>query len=335
MPGVHRSIQLDSHFRKVARSRRGLLGVLVTMNAQAQVVSGENVERRVATFSIGIYSGPTFCGLTPAQEARNPVLTAIDITDVPAQFVADPFMIKVQGCWYMFFEVMNAETGKGEIGLATSSNGLEWKYQQIVLKESFHLSYPHVFSDNGKYFMIPESYEAEAMRLYQADGFPLKWSYVATLLEGPWVDSSPFVFDGRWWVFSNPVAPQNQILELFYADAITGPWQRHPMSPLINGNHRTARGAGRIIVANNKPLRFAQDCFPSYGTGVRAFEVSLLTTSAYAERELEFSPILRPGEELWRRNGMHHIDSHFVGDRWLACVDGWHLAPKPSTRAKS
>lgn len=298
------------------------------MNAQAQVVSRKNVDGGIATFSIGIYGGPTLCDLKPAQGAHNPVLSAIDITDVSAQFVADPFMINVQGCWCMFFEVMNAKTDKGEIGLATSSNGLEWKYQQIVLKESFHLSYPYVFSANGEYFMIPESYEAEAMRLYRADGFPLKWSYIATLLEGPWVDSSLFFFEGRWWIFSNPVAPENQVLELFYADAILGPWQRHPKSPLISGNNRIARGAGRVVVVNNKPIRFTQDCFPFYGTGVRIFEVSELTISTYAERELEFSPILRPGEESWRRNGMHHIDSHPIDNGWLACVDGWRFEPR-------
>jgi hypothetical protein len=98
---------------------------------------------------------------------------------------------------------------------------------------------------------------------------------------------------------------------------------------LITGNKRIARGGGRVIVLNGRPVRFAQDCFPFYGTGVRAFEISRLTTSDYAEREMESSPILSAGEELWRRQGMHHIDPHWIDGRWLACVDGWSFEERP------
>jgi hypothetical protein len=296
------------------------------MNASSSIEQApQKAKRKTAIWSIGIFSGPALTHLKPAPHVRMPVLSAQDVTDVPAEFVADPFMIRVDNTWHMFFEVMNGEKGKGEIGLATSRDALQWDYQQIVLSEPFHLSYPYVFQTGGEYYMIPESYDASSMRLYRADPFPLKWSYAGTLLEGPWVDSSIFFFEGKWWVFSNPVAPENQVLELFYSDAVMGPWQRHPMSPLIASNNRIARGGGRIIILNGKPIRFTQDCFPFYGTRVRAFEVSLLTTSGYAEKELELSPILSAGEELWRCQGMHHIDPHFINDSWLACVDGWHF----------
>jgi hypothetical protein len=283
--------------------------------------------RKTQVWSIGIFRGATLSDLRPVMGM--PVLSAKNVSDIHAEFLADPFMTKTQDTWHMFFEVMNERTQKGEIGCAASRDGLQWDYQRIVLSEPFHLSYPYVFQAGREYFMIPESYEANSMRLYRADPFPLKWCYAGTLLQGPWVDSSIFFFEGRWWVFSNPVAPENQVLELFYADVITGPWQRHPMSPLITGNKRIARGGGRVIVLNGRPVRFAQDCFPFYGTGVRAFEISRLTTSDYAEREMESSPILSAGEELWRRQGMHHIDPHWIDGRWLACVDGWSFEERP------
>jgi hypothetical protein len=280
---------------------------------------------RAQIWSIGILGGDTLSDLKTIPGVAMPAISAKNVSDVPAEFVADPFMIKADGAWNMFFEVMNSETGKGEIGLATSKNGLQWEYQRIVLSEPFHLSYPYVFSHGREYFMIPESFQDKAMRLYRADPFPFKWSYVATLLDGPWVDSSIFFFGDRWWVFTNPVAPANQILELFHADDISGPWRRHAMSPLIINNNRIARGGGRVIMLGGKPIRFAQDCDPFYGTAVRAFEISVLTTSNYVERELEFSPVLSAGSELWRQQGMHHIDPHFVDGRWLASVDGWRF----------
>src|SRR5262245_24341875 len=101
--------------------------------------------KKYAIWSIGIYSGETLLDLEPAAQVNNPVLSAQSVADAPAEFVADPFMIQVEQTWHMFFEVFNQQTGKGEIGWATSTNGLQWNYQQIVLRQPFHLSYPCVF----------------------------------------------------------------------------------------------------------------------------------------------------------------------------------------------
>ena len=281
--------------------------------------------RPIAVWAIDIFTGPTLFDLRSASGSGRPAISAESVTDVPAQFVADPFMMEVDNTWHMFFEVMNERTGKGDIGLATSRDGLQWDYRQIVLTEPFHLSYPYVFFAGGEFFMVPESYEANAVRLYQAESFPTKWRFVDNIIQGPWVDSSIFFFNGLWWLFSNPVAPAHQVLELFYAENFRGPWLRHPLSPLITCNSRIARSGGRVIVPQGMPIRFTQDCFPYYGSRVRAFEITRLTTSEYLERELEGSPVLSGGEQAWRETGMHHIDPHFIHGHWMACVDGWRF----------
>src|SRR5689334_707079 len=94
------------------------------------------------------------------------------------------------------------------------------------------------------------------------------------------------------------------------------------MNPIVRNNNRMARSAGKVIVSESKVTRFAQDCAPYYGSAVRAFEISELTTTTYREHELECSPILPPGQEPWHQAGMHHIDAHWVNGRWFACVDG-------------
>jgi hypothetical protein len=298
------------------------------MGDNAQVAQQQvKAKRQRAVWSIGVYAGETLFSLEPVKEIKNPVLCARDVVDIRAEFVADPFMIQAQGNWYMFFEVMNAETQKGEIGLAISSDGFDWSYQQIVLNEAFHLSYPYVFYVDGEYYLIPESYEANSLRLYRADPFPHKWRWVETIMQGPWVDPSLFFLNGLWWMFTSPVSPENETLNLFYADSIRGVWHEHPMSPIVQGNNRMARPGGRVVVIKDKAIRFTQDCYPRYGTQVRAFEVTELTTTTYKEREVAESPILYPGESGWRQTGMHHIDPHFVDGKWIACVDGWRFEP--------
>jgi hypothetical protein len=279
-------------------------------------------------WSIGIYCGRSPLELGPARHAINPVLTRDSVSDVRARFVADPFMLKANRTWYMFFEVMNAQAAKGEIGLAISQDALNWSYQQIVLREPFHLSYPYAFEWEDEYYIIPESYRAKSVRLYKAVDFPGRWSLVGTLLEGDdFVDPSIFYFNHRWWLLADLARPPYDagILRLFHADNLEGPWVEHPKSPVLEGNPHIARPAGRVVVLDGRVIRYTQDCCPVYGTEVRAFEITELTNTTYQEQPVDLSPIIQASGESWNQSGMHHIDPHSSLDgQWVACVDGFY-----------
>src|SRR5579862_2405309 len=142
-------------------------------------------------WSIGIYAGESPFALRSPIAVDNPVLKAGDVTDLSAVFVADPFMIHRDEGWYMFFEVMDAKSKLGKIACARSDDAIDWRYQQVVLSELFHLSYPYVFNFNGDTYMVPETGAAQAVRLYRARAFPAQWEFVCELLTGsPFVDSS-------------------------------------------------------------------------------------------------------------------------------------------------
>lgn len=222
------------------------------------------------------------------------------------------------------FEVWNGDTHKADIALAQSDNAIDWTYKQIVLTEKFHLSYPYVFEWQNSYYMIPETIRANAVCLYQADEFPARWSLRAKLIEGPCADPSIVRFGELWWLFLCSPPYQHDTLRLYFAEELTGPWREHPKSPLISGDERRARPAGRVLTLDDKPVRFAQDCFPIYGSRVRAFDVLELTTTNYAEVENVASPVLQPSGEGWNALGMHHLDAHQQPDgTWLAAVDGF------------
>lgn len=274
-------------------------------------------------WSIGIYVGESPFHLNPAPGIVNPVLTRDSVSDVAAKFVADPFMLNVSGVWHMFFEVMNRQTRKGEIGFATSANGLNWEYRQIVLTEPFHLSYPYVFEWNNDHYMIPEAFEPATVRLYKADYFPTRWSFAGVLVEEAGVDPSIFYFEDRWWMFTCSKPFRHDTLRLYFAENLMGPWVEHPASPIVKGNKENGRPAGRVVMVGDKVVRFAQDCVTRYGNHVRAFEVTELTTNYYAEKEHHDSPILKASGRGWNDLGMHHIDPHELAlGNWIACVDG-------------
>jgi len=274
-----------------------------------------------------MYEGASPYDLKPSSLVHNPVLTAADVRDAPAKFVADPFMIMTETTSYLFFELLNMATGRGEIGLATSSDhGRTWRYDHIVLAEPFHLSYPYVFEWQHQYFMIPETRAANSVRLYRALQFPHRWTFVTTLVSGcRFADASPVYYGGRWWMFTETsAAGACDILRLYYADDLVGPWIEHPSSPIVTDNPHIARPAGRVLAWPDRIVRFTQDCSPRYGLQVHAFEIVELTTTRYAERPIGDRAVLSGSGTGWNAHGMHHVDAHRVdSDRWFACVDGW------------
>ncbi len=279
---------------------------------------------RKSHWAIGIYEGSSLFDFKSPKEISNPVLTARDVKDIPADFVADPFMLRENGTWYMFFEVMEAITQKGKIGLATSDDGFDWNYQKIVIDEEFHLSYPYVFQWENEYYLIPESNERDSIRLYKAVDFPTKWIFVKDLLSGSkYSDASVFYFQNKWWLLTS--LNRNDVLYLYYANDLMGTWIEHPQSPVIKGNRKIARPGGRVVVHEDKVIRYTQDDQYIYGNQVRAFEITKLTTENYEERLISENPIIRGTGRGWNKLGMHNIDPHQIDDnKWIACVDGYH-----------
>ena len=276
-------------------------------------------------WSIDVYAGECLTALAPAGSGARPALTARDVTDIRASAVADPFLLQVDNLWHLFFEVVNAETNRGEIAHATSQDGRTWRYDAVVLREPFHLSYPLVFEHDGRVFMVPETRQAGAVRLYEAEAFPARWRLVATLLEGPYADATLFERDGGWWMFAQRGLDE---LCLFRSDAPDRGWTPHPASPLFAGNRSRTRPGGRILTDGGRLIRLAQDGWPKYGHSLRAFEILDLSSDTYEEREIEGSPILRATRHGWNAAGMHHLDALRGRDgRWTALVDGAALVP--------
>lgn len=329
---TYRLVELDRNGDGLTREQDGYARELDELAAAGVIVDEDSRRSRFPrsyiaaplNWSIGIYTGDSPLVLRAPSDVKNPVLTRDDVSDVLATFVADPFMLHARDMWFMFFEVMNWRANKGEIGLATSADGLTWRYERIVLAEAFHLSYPYIFEWMNEYYMIPESYQAGGIRLYKATDFPTDWAYVGTLLNGPYlVDPSIVRHENAWWLFTETSrARRHDTLELYSSNELMGPWRPHPMNPIVAGNPSAARPAGRVIVDDGKVIRYAQSCVPEYGTEVRAFELTVLTASSYQERETD--PVLLPTGTGWNAHGMHHVDPHRHADRhWVACVDGW------------
>ncbi len=254
----------------------------------------------------------------------NPILTYLD-TEPGITFVADPFLFREEGHWYLFFEAYRVGPG-GRIALASSEDGLSWQYEGFVLEEPEQMSHPLVFQWDGNYYLVPSIYPLEAVRLYWAkpEDFPYQWTPVAELVSGRlFADATLFRHEDLWWMFV--ANTQGNICWLYFSDSLEDPaaWTEHPASPIVADDRRKARPGGRVVVLEeDRIFRPAQKSYPIYGEMLRLFEVTKLTTKTYAEHEVEASPILKPSGEGWNAERMHHYDPWWTGDRWLVAVDG-------------
>ncbi|MCX8179124.1 MAG: hypothetical protein N3E38_00060 [Candidatus Aenigmarchaeota archaeon] len=262
-------------------------------------------------WSIGIFTGMDICSLTP--HSRNPVLTADDITDLEALFVADPFLFFYEDVYWMFFEVMGKD-GKGRIGFAKSSDGFEWKYGGIILDEQFHMSYPHVFEFNKKIYMLPETRKAKRVILFKAKKFPSKWEPLE-IIEGEYLDPNFLVYGDDLYILCNSETLYPNEIHVFRAKKIEGPWEKVSIAKPVY------RNAGPIIEVGGKlyrpfqGVRLPGDVLPIYGRYVGLAGIDGL--NPYKETPLE---CLLPPNSPWASLRFHHIS--FLPNKGIAAVDG-------------
>jgi hypothetical protein len=273
-------------------------------------------------WSIEVLRGPSPFALDTLDTSQITAITADQVCDTVASFVADPFLVRHDGTWYMFFEALEASSNRGIICAAISKDGLDWAYAGIVLRESFHLSYPYTFKMGQNFYMVPETAQAEAVRLYRCDRFPMQWSFVAKLIDGAHRDPSLVQHDGLWWLFSQSDENGASLLRLHFAADLEGKWTEHPQSPILRNNPHHTRPGGRILQFEDRLFRIAQDTYPEYGLQLFAFEILELTPISYSERILDERPILKgKGHGLFRQR-IHHMDAHKLNDgEWLAAID--------------
>lgn len=272
-------------------------------------------------WTIAALHGGNPLSLKEPPRANNPVITAVDVTDFDADIVAHPFISKKGDQFYMFFTAKYGPKDEGGIGLAESSDGIDWKYNQMVVKEDFVLSYPYIIEDNGEVYMMPESHSESSIRLYKATDFPTKWEFQKNIMEGrDFISSSMIKHQNNYYIFTSDKT--NGHLDLYYASDIKGPYQIHPSSLIVSDDSNIARPAGRVLNYNGEIYRLAQDCEPSYGNSVVAFRITSLSPTEYAEDKV-LGEVLRSDGEGWNQKAAHHLDAvQLENGTWVGVTDG-------------
>ncbi len=263
-------------------------------------------------WNIGVVEAPVASFLTADG------LPAVDWAPVRAgHYAADPFGRWDGATLQVVFEDWEHARGAASLARRGWRRGEGWLPASPLLDVGSHQSYPFLFEQDDRLCLLPESRAAGALVLYAAQGIDGPWRPAATLdVPGGVADATLLHHADRWWLFAiypDRLNPATQ-LGLWFADRPEGPWQEHPLSPVLT-DVRSARPGGPCFIADGQLYRPAQDCSTGYGDRLAIKRITALTTERYAE---ELVRIVRPDPDGAFAFGLHTL----TGVGAVTLIDG-------------
>lgn len=229
---------------------------------------------------------------------------------------ADPFVFKTDdGRINILFESVSSYALDGKISLMVCNDQLEPVFEKVVLDTNDHLSYPHVFKENGNIYVFPENAFSGSLNCYEFDTTKNLLVNKKEIIRKPLLDSTILKYQGKYWLFATLLGDTlNSDLHIFYSDSLFGPFVPHAGNPVkrqLNGS----RPAGNFIEVDGNIYRPTQNCSNYYGESITINKVTALAPDTFEEEEYM---VIEPNKNDEFNYGIHTINA--IDD--IIIVDG-------------
>ncbi len=213
-----------------------------------------------------------------------------NIVDNPkGGWAADPFLFSLNDNLYLFAEIWSYKMGRGYIGCCKwKGNGFEeWKE---VIKESWHLSYPYVFSWGEKIYMLPEQYQSGEIAIYECEKFPYHWKRLKSLVsDGQYVDSTILFKEKEAWLFSLRLNSKDHSEGQLVRSKLKSTLEIDSFETIVEQGGMYHRPGGKFLYRNGTTIRVAQNCKSGYGSGLIMYKVIQCDDDRYDEIKIDES----------------------------------------------
>ena len=154
---------------------------------------------------------------------------------------ADPFIIRENKKFYLFFEEIKIGSGNGHISLFKfDEKGKLLNEKPVkIIDEEYHLSYPFIFKEGMNYYMLPESADSNELWLYRCEEFPERWKKCQKIFSNKQIyDASLYYHEEYWYLFGTEKLSEggnrDQYLHIYYSKELASEvWTQHPLNPLV------------------------------------------------------------------------------------------------------
>ncbi|HEV8015390.1 MAG TPA: DUF1647 domain-containing protein [Stellaceae bacterium] len=232
-------------------------------------------------------------------------------------YYADPFLWREGDRDWLFVEEFRYAECRGRLCALALDGALGAGAPRPVLPRESHASFPFLFRQGGRLYLVPETCATASVDLYECVEFPDRWRLRRRLLYGvDAADSVLFERDGYWWLITSErragMGHRRALAIYFSRDLFGGAWQPHPVNSerrYENESFGSFRNAGGILFHRGAALRVVQINRHYYGEGLQLMQIDELTTAVF--RESPFAGSHPTGDRL-AGVSPHHVS--LVGD---------------------
>lgn len=209
---------------------------------------------------------------------------------------ADPIIFWEEDKKYpdVYLEVMDQWTGRGFIGLSHFNGKGILSKPKPILKEKFHLSFPHVFSHKGKLYMIPETSGVHSIRIYVKDNNvwklyrEFKYEADANII----VDICSYqIKEDTFLLIAGENIKGKKTKTIFYLlDNLSNKELCDIKRLSINDDNeylKTERNAGGLVQVDDVLYRVKQISGTNYGEGIALYKVMDISCDEYSEKYIK------------------------------------------------
>ena len=276
--------------------------VRIALHLSSSVLKGKILRRNPRWSVAFVRSEWKISNLSKATVVKNP----------KGRFLADPFAATYGNQTVMFVEDYHYSTRQGAISAVRIFPDGSYEIIPDIVREDFHLSFPYLFEYGGTRYMVPESSQVKAIRLYKCVQFPDRWEYLYDIMRDVDAkDTMVFEHSGRWWLLTTmaPDGSNGQLAQLCVFSAtspLSKDWQPHPKNPVCF-SPEFGRNGGLLRDADGTIFRVRQkQGFIQYGIMYSIAKITRLDTECYEEvTYCEVEPKFFPGLV-----GTHHMHSN-------------------------
>ena len=199
---------------------------------------------------------------------------------------ADPFIVKADdGSYDVYYEKFYDHPGVGSIWRMKINKDLEVISHNEVLDRNFHLSYPYIFLENVKFYIIPETAEIGKLSCYEYNHAENKIIKTNHLIDQALHDATILKHNGKYWVFGMQRSKDDRSMYeswVYHAEIFDGQYIPHSQNP-VKVSLKGTRPAGDFIRINGDIYRPVQDCEKEYGKSIIINKLKKICESSIEE----------------------------------------------------
>ena len=218
-------------------------------------------------------------------------------------WAADPFVVENDDKLYIFAELYDYILRRGILGYCVINDRKISKWKPII-KEKYHLSYPCIIKDNNKWYIMPESGQANELSIYEAVDFPDQWNKKQVIRQNvKYADTTPLPGKENKQALTHcvddPENPQLLLIDL----------KNNLKDIVVNAEPFHSRPAGHLFMIDDmliRPAQLSDDCGEGYGKGLIFLQCQIDDNNNYNETEIK---TIKPKDLKFDRqiylDGMH------------------------------